>query len=302
MNLEMHPLGDLSVLVTCYNKSDSVEGFLIQAQELTKLGCELIVVDDGSRDGSAQKLRDGLQSLENSRLIEQSNQGSAAARNSALDNATRKFLQFLDIDDFLNIELLTDIFRSEFLSPDALSIFELSRVTKPEFPPHPEILLSKKLSNREVQELLVSNLGYSRIIYPRQIVVDYKLKFAPTFASLGGERFILDDFFWIVHIGSLNIKCIKFDDTVVTYGYVKPENNASESGKDFANQASLFPKASVIFFQTISQCRHKHDSDFMNQSIKSSNIFHFKFVPMEKMHEVIKYLFKPNVRLSNGQT
>lgn len=298
MNLPTYPLKDLSVLVTCYNKLDSLAGFLNQARELSKLGCELIVVDDGSWDGSTQALRDSLQSLVNCRFIEQINQGSAAARNNAIANASRKYLQFLDIDDFLNISLLSDIFRSECLNEDSLSIFEISRVTTPEFPLHPTTLSSRELGNLEAQELLVSNLGYSRIIYPREIVSNYKLKFVPSFASLGGERFILDDYFWIIHASSLNIKCTKFDDNLILYGYVKPENDATDSGRDFANQASLFPKATGVFVNALSQCQHRHDENFLNQSIKSSNKFHLKFVQRDQMPGVIRILFNPRVPLS----
>lgn len=298
MELLTYPLKELSVLVTCYNKLDSIPGFLNQARELSKLGCELIVVDDGSRDGSTQMLKDGLQWFANCKFIEQINQGSAAARNTAIEYATQKYLQFLDIDDFLNVALLVDIFRGECLNENALSIFEISRVTTPEFPLHPTTLSSRELGNLEAQELLVSNLGYSRIIYPRKIVSNNKLKFVPTFASLGGERFILDDYFWIIHTGSLNIKCTKFDDNLILYGYVKPENDATDSGRDFANQASLFPKATGVFVNALSQCQHRHDENFLNQSIKSSNKFHLNFVQRDQMLGVMRILFNPRVPLS----
>lgn len=302
MDLLTHPLKDLSVLVTCYNKINSLDGFLNQAKELIKLGCELIVVDDGSCDGSTQTLKDGLQGLANCKFIQQINQGSAAARNNAVANATRKYLQFLDIDDFLNISLLSDIFRGAYLNDDALSIFEISRVTSPEFPLHPSTLFSRELEKLEAQALLVSSLGYSRIIYPRKIVDTHKLKFVPTFASLGGERFILDDFFWIIHIASLNFKCIKFDDNLILYGYVKPENASADSGRDFANQASLFPKATSVFVKALPQCQHQHDAEFLNQSVKSSNKFHLKFVQTAQMLGVIRFIINPRNSLSVYQS
>jgi glycosyltransferase involved in cell wall biosynthesis len=292
------PLQNLSVLVTCFNKLDSLDGFLLQARELCELGCQLIVVDDGSQDGSAQVLHDNLQSLPNCQFVDQPNQGSASARNAAITHATGEFLQFLDIDDFLNIKLLVDIFTSNCLNPTTLSVFEIARVSEPLFPPHHKSLTPQELDKASSQTMLVTNLGYSRIIYPRKLILNEGLKFVPTFASLGGERFILDDFFWLLHLSAINVKCVKFDNDAVLYGYMKPENLVIESGKDFENQASLFIQATSVFIQELSHCTHLHDLDFISESLKSSILFHLRFVPIEKMLGVLKFQFSSEVRIS----
>ncbi|MEA2604208.1 MAG: hypothetical protein QOF89_5200 [Acidobacteriota bacterium] len=61
--------------------------------------CELIVVDDGSTDGSLEEL-DGLPPAPFPvRVLQQANAGQSAARNAAAREATGEYLAFLDQDD-----------------------------------------------------------------------------------------------------------------------------------------------------------------------------------------------------------
>jgi glycosyltransferase involved in cell wall biosynthesis len=86
-----------SVIVPLYNKAPWVGRAIhsVLAQTVTDL--EVLVVDDGSTD-------DGLQvvaSIRDSRvrLIRQSNQGAAAARNTGIRAASGDWVAFLDADD-----------------------------------------------------------------------------------------------------------------------------------------------------------------------------------------------------------
>ena len=93
----------VSVIVPVYNGAahivETVESVLAQ----TYTDWELIVVDDGSTDGTADLLRPYLGQL---RLIQQQNQGVSAARNRGLRLALGDFVLFLDGDDLLYKEKL----------------------------------------------------------------------------------------------------------------------------------------------------------------------------------------------------
>src|SRR5262249_37965000 len=81
-------------------------------------GFEVIVVVDGSRDGSAQALRD--LSLPFLKVLEQSNSGAAAARNRGAAAARGEILLFLDDDMLAHSRLLAEHDRSHADGADAV--------------------------------------------------------------------------------------------------------------------------------------------------------------------------------------
>lgn len=61
--------------------------------------CELIVIDDGSPDGSMAIVDQRCSGLNNLTVIRQANAGLSAARNAGLDKATGDYVWFIDSDD-----------------------------------------------------------------------------------------------------------------------------------------------------------------------------------------------------------
>jgi glycosyltransferase involved in cell wall biosynthesis len=85
----------VTIVLPVYNGAafvgEAIESVLAQTYE----PIELIVVDDGSTDGSADVARryDGI------RLIQQENRGAGPARNTGIAAATGEFIGFVDADD-----------------------------------------------------------------------------------------------------------------------------------------------------------------------------------------------------------
>lgn len=65
---------------------------------------EIIVVDDGSTDGTANVARTWLASRQSGHLLSLSQNGPGAARQAGLDVATRPFITFADADDEVVVE------------------------------------------------------------------------------------------------------------------------------------------------------------------------------------------------------
>jgi glycosyltransferase involved in cell wall biosynthesis len=86
----------VSIIIPVYNR----EGFIAEAVEsaLDQLDVdkEVIVVDDGSTDGTAATLRRYLDRIN---YLRQKNAGPPAARNSGVVMAKGEFITFLDSDD-----------------------------------------------------------------------------------------------------------------------------------------------------------------------------------------------------------
>ena len=93
----------VSVVIPSYNRADMVVETIrnLQAQSLPPQ--EIIVVDDGSSDGSPEIIRRLRPEVT---VIEQENQGPGAARNTGFVAATCKFIQFMDSDDLASLNKL----------------------------------------------------------------------------------------------------------------------------------------------------------------------------------------------------
>lgn len=89
----------VSIIVPCYNAAAWLPATLESALGQTHPAIEIIVVDDGSRDGSPEVAR--RYEARGVRVIEQPNQGASAARNHGLRLARGEYIQFLDADDLL---------------------------------------------------------------------------------------------------------------------------------------------------------------------------------------------------------
>ncbi len=89
----------VSIVIPCFNAAPYLAAMLESALAQTWPRCEVILVDDGSTDGSVQVAR--AYEPRGVRIITQSNRGASAARNAGLAAASGDFIQFLDADDLL---------------------------------------------------------------------------------------------------------------------------------------------------------------------------------------------------------
>lgn len=90
----------ISVIIPIYNAEKWLEQCLNSVLEQTLKEIEVLCVDDGSTDGSLNKLRDYEAKSEKIKVYSIQNSGAAKARNYALERATGQFVTFLDADDY----------------------------------------------------------------------------------------------------------------------------------------------------------------------------------------------------------
>ena len=91
----------VSVIVPVYNVGAYLQQCLQSIASQSYAHLEVIVVDDGSTDDSG-KIADEWASHDNRfRVVHQPNGGLSAARNTALDHATGRYVTFVDSDDFI---------------------------------------------------------------------------------------------------------------------------------------------------------------------------------------------------------
>jgi glycosyltransferase involved in cell wall biosynthesis len=88
----------VSIIIPCYNCKKWVQEAIESCLNQTYPNIEIIVVDDGSTDGSLEVLRHYLPRI---RLETGPHRGANSARNKAFALSTGEYIQYLDADDFL---------------------------------------------------------------------------------------------------------------------------------------------------------------------------------------------------------
>jgi glycosyltransferase involved in cell wall biosynthesis len=96
-----HEPAQVSVIIPAYNAEATIGRALQSIATQSLPPAEVIVVDDGSKDASADAAERMRSAMGATRfvVITQENQGAGAARNRAIAEATQPYLAFLDADD-----------------------------------------------------------------------------------------------------------------------------------------------------------------------------------------------------------
>ena len=90
---------EVSVIVPVYNAGKFLEYTLNAVKKQTLTNIEIICVNDGSTDNSADILQAFSKRDKRFKIFSQPNQGGSAARNRGLEEASGKYIAFLDNDD-----------------------------------------------------------------------------------------------------------------------------------------------------------------------------------------------------------
>lgn len=110
----------VSVLVNNYNYAAYVGRAVVSSLEQTNTSKEVVVVDDGSTDGS----RSVLESFRHdARVIHQENAGQAAAMNAAVRESRGEILCFLDSDDWWVPGKLAAVAAAFDADPDVVLVY-----------------------------------------------------------------------------------------------------------------------------------------------------------------------------------
>lgn len=98
----------ITVCIPSYGQAQYLEQAIQSALSQTYLPHEVIIVDDGSTDGSLEIARRYQPRV---KVISQVNKGLASARNAGIMNATGEYVFFLDADDIMLPHCLSEIYR-----------------------------------------------------------------------------------------------------------------------------------------------------------------------------------------------
>ncbi|MDO4414812.1 MAG: glycosyltransferase family 2 protein [Erysipelotrichaceae bacterium] len=211
---------EVSIIIPVYNAEKAIGRCIdsILTQEFTDF--ELILINDGSKDGSAAILDEYAAKDPRIQVIHKENSGVSATRNLGLEKAKGKYIQFLDADDWMTSDSTKLLYRAMKEDECDLVVAGFYRVVGDRVARKSSIDADKLLSLREYSEYMMENpadyyygvlwnkLYRADIIREHQIRMDEKLSFCEDFV------FNLDYLLHVNKIRTLNVP---------VYYYVKTE-------------------------------------------------------------------------------
>lgn len=114
----------ITVVVPVYNVEKYLERCINSIIHQTIKNIEIILVNDGSTDGSRKICEYYRENDERVILINQENQGLSAARNTGIDKATGKYICFVDSDDWVHEKYLETMYNDIKEQDAQISIIE----------------------------------------------------------------------------------------------------------------------------------------------------------------------------------
>ena len=98
-----------SIIVTAYNSSSTIQATLDSISKQTYPNYEVIIVNDGSTDNTLDICLDYQRAHRNTVVLTQSNSGVAISRRKGVEAASGDYVLFVDSDDTINPELITNL-------------------------------------------------------------------------------------------------------------------------------------------------------------------------------------------------
>ena len=112
----------VSVIVPIYNRelliSRCIDSILNQKYQ----NIEVIAIDDGSTDNSYSVIRDYAEKEKKVKCFSQHNSGVSATRNRGIKLAKGRWIIFVDCDDYINPNLISDLMNLHIQYPEAGNI------------------------------------------------------------------------------------------------------------------------------------------------------------------------------------
>lgn len=101
---------DISVIIPAYNAERYLSECIDSVLNQTKSGIEIVIVNDGSTDGTADIIKTYAERHDNIHVVTQENGGLKKARESGFKTAKGKYIGWIDADDFVSPKMYETLY------------------------------------------------------------------------------------------------------------------------------------------------------------------------------------------------
>ncbi len=220
----------LSVIVPVYNVENYLErciDSILDQGDFTDY--EIILVDDGSTDGSGQICDNYKNEHSNISVIHKENGGLSSARNAGMRAAQGKYVQFIDSDDYIksnSIKQLVD--KAEESNTDILTFnyaykYEDGKVEENDIVPECEGVISGEDYLLNAFKSNTMQMGVWKNLYSKALLIDNNLFFR--------EGFVHEDEEWTPRVFLAAKRVCSLDEVIYAYCIRKSSISRSNDRK-----------------------------------------------------------------------
>ena len=116
----------ISLIIPCYNAEKTLEKCLHSVIQQSYINLEIIIVDDGSTDGTSKIYEKFQIEDERIKIIKQDNYGVSKARNMGVKAAKGQYICFVDSDDWVEKDYCLELYNLLVFENADISIIEAS--------------------------------------------------------------------------------------------------------------------------------------------------------------------------------
>ncbi len=147
-----------------YNVEKYLERCLYSIVNQTYRELDIVLIDDGSTDGSHAIAETFAQQDKRVRLFSQTNHGQASARNQGVKRAKGEYITFVDSDDYINEDYIQTMM-------DAIGELDVVQIGYQRVRPEGEIL------SRHIPKHFYQFTSACMRLYKRKLIIEHELHF-----------------------------------------------------------------------------------------------------------------------------
>lgn len=209
----------ISIIIPVYNMEKYLEVCLDSVINQSYKNLEILLIDDGSTDSSAEICLEYAKRDERIKYYKKENGGLSSARNFGLDNYNGEYVGFVDSDDVIDKDMFKILYNNIKKAKADLSICEVVR-----FKDEPKFVISNdcKIYDREdvlkiiLEDKIICNFAVNKL-YKREIIKDIRYPIGKVQEDVGTTyKFIK------------NAKKIVYTSSQL-YGYYSRDNSISKT-------------------------------------------------------------------------
>ena len=291
---------DVSIIIPTFNNRKYIDEAFNSVSRQMHTNLEIIFVDDGSTDGTLERLKEF--SLIDPRVVvrQQGHKGAGAARNVGLSVARGKYLLFLDADDVFELNLVNTVLEKLIKTDSDVCVYKADqffegtgRIESLDFAFNKKYIPNKEVFNADDFKKYVFNTFQNwawNKMFKREFIISNNIKFQ--------EIMKTNDFSFVARAIILAKKITTVDSVFVHY-----RKNTGVSTQD---TNYMYPLEFLKAFDDVEHFMREHNkfqefkNSFINHEIGGCMYNLFSIKTKESFNELYNELKKRGSGLVNS--